>query len=489
MEKEHLYKHIIWVDDFDNQNISLSDIPSDENEWDLEEKDIEKSNHEKDINAIFGEKYANQVMLIMDIPKMLEYVDNNLYKCDCVVLDVNLNKALGNNQIIKKIKDKCKNKNIVTEDDIKSCGGYYIYLYLLQSGFPTSNICMFTGNKGDNNSTGRWENKFLVAGIKPPISIARTMSEELQNWIDKLFENEYYKTRLLVYKACEYWKGTLINEKSADIEFNKVYYNKNSDYFIEANNFIDMLERVERLFPIIEPSNCKMIYYQVLQVLTMYHEESAKINVLDDEKYSHIRRYHQAVRNFRNWSAHNQFVCNEIDASLFTYLFCMTLRTYFKVAENQFDTTYNNENIEIYDEYEKEYFETIIGKSFDFSALSKGYMDAFNRHFDKVKNFGKKKYNCWDCKDMTSLLLSSGNCRNSDNDKMQFSDILLNIIDHLIIQENEKNDIGYPTEDVYKFEFKVTYKWAEEYKFINFDEIKKSDPFKAVAYILYLQNI
>ena len=474
MSREVLYQHIIWVDDFDNKDISLSSIPL-ENEWDSEE-DIIGETHENDINMIFGEKYAGQVKPIKDILEMLNNIDNHLNEYDCIILDVNLEKSLDEEQK-KLVKDLCEKKGVRTGDDIGKCGGYYIYLYLLKSGFPTSNICMFTGNKGENNSTGRWEKKFLDAGICPPESIIRTDNIKLCEWINELFCKEYYKTRLLVYKACEYWKRKLETTESVEIEFNKIYYQGNSDYLIEKANFVEMLDCIERLFPIMEPTNSESIYYQVLQVLTMYHEESAKIDFLNKEKFSHIRRYHQAIRNFRNWSAHNQFIDNKIDANLFVYIFCITLRTYFLCTENQCDI--------ICDEYEREYVEDIINNVFDFTKFQKIYNEAFNRHFDKVKNFGRKKNNCWDCKDMTSLLFSSGWCRNLDDDKMSFSDILLNVIDDLIIQDKLTIEM---CENQPGFELTCNYRWAENYKNINLEKTKKSDPFKAIAYILYVQE-
>ena len=111
---------------------------------------------------------------------------------------------------------------------------------------------------------------------------------------------------------------------------------------------------------------------------------------------------------------------------------------------------------------------------------------------DKVINFGDKKNNCWACKDMNSLLLSSGRCRNSDINKMSFTDLLLNIIDNLITQEDKKEDDFNVVEegngDLPRFKLTCNYTWTIDNRNINLAEFKNSDPFKAIAYILFAQK-
>lgn len=470
------YKHIVWVDDFDNKNISLSSIPSDE-EWDLED-DIgcPGENHRKDVEDNFGD-CSDQVQLITSIPQMVDYIDNNLEKCDCIVLDVNLRKSLNDEQR-KSVSESCKRKGIRTDRDLGQHGGYYLYLYLLKSGFPADNICMFTGNKGEDNTTGLWERRFREAGMYPPESINRNEPKELQKWIHQIYGKEYYRIRLLVYQACEYWKGELAKLPSEEIAFNRIYHADKNGFRVEACSFIDMLDRVEMLFPLTQPSNCNRLYYQALQAVAMFHEESAELKALDKAKYSDIRKYHCSVRNFRNWSAHNQFSGDEMDGRLFAYLFCVALRTYFGKCDGQFSVEPGN-NSSVYSAYEKEYFENVEGGVFEFEAFREKYRNAFHRHMEKVKNYGDKKIKSWEYKDFNSLLMASGRCRVSGGTKMLFSDILLSITDDWIIQEDKKED--YSRNEL-KYTYSCSYKWREDK--LDWDDVKREDFFRAYAYLM-----
>ena len=483
------HKHIIWVEDFDNKNITLANIPTDE-DWDSEEDNPENfANHNSDIIDKFGSKYSDSVRLFMNVKEALDFIENNMNFFDCVVLDVNLINALDEIDIIK---EKCKKRgiNIDEEKDIGKYCGYYIYLYLLKSGFPTDRICIFTGNKGEKNSTGTWEDKFLKAGIVPPKSINRNEKEKLQKWIDSCYINSYHKTRCTVYKACEHWKKWLgdINEKYA-IAFNKLYYSKEDDEksSIEADVFINMLNRVEMLYPINEPSNSNAVYYQALQVITSFHEESAKIKKINDG--SKIKRYHQAVRNYRNWAAHNKFKCNEISEEMFTYIFCITLRTYFIEVDKQFCID-NVESIDCYESYEKDFFEKYLDSSLNIDKCKEKYKKAFKNHLDKVKTHDKKSLKkenkndripvIYECKDINELLLCSGNiCTYNMMEKMSFFDLLMNIMDYLIVQ---KTKFGQKNTDE-GWEYKVTYYWDDS---MTFDKNSISeDIFKYVAYRLF----
>lgn len=484
MCRENMYKHIIWVDDFDDKNITLSNIPTGD-EWDEEEISV-IDRHEEDIKLIFGDKYAKYVKLYMNIPDVLEFIDKNLNLSDCIILDVNLNKSLDNAQK-DKITDLCKQKGIKIDKEIGKYGGYYIFLYLLKSGFPTDHICIFTGNKGDDNSTGLWEKVFLDAGIFPPESIKRTDKIALQKWIDNCYVDQYYKIRRLVYKACEYWKNKLSDTLTENIIFNKIYYTDKVDSMVEISNFISMLERVEMLFTIMRPQDSESVYYQALQIVAMFHEESAKIDIFDKksnrERYAQIKNYHQAVRNYRNWSAHNQFSDSKMGADLFSYIFCVALRSYFGDLETQFKIENEGKYVDCYSSYEKEYFDTYMNMNI-LNTFEEKYKDAFNRHFEKVKRTGDKK--CWDCKDINELLLASGRCRSvNGSDKMYFQDLLLNIIDNWITQTENYECM----QDRIGCEYTIRYQWNSELQShnANFLEEVEKDSLKHLAYILFTQ--
>lgn len=486
-----IYKQIIWVEDFDTKNITIGSMPAG-NQWDDEDESLhDLKKHSLDIKNTFGDRYYNQVRLFMGILDALKFIDNNMNFFDCVVLDVNLAKSLDDEQK-QQICKMCKKRGVKINDDIGIYGGYYIFLYLLRSGFPTEHVCMFTGNKGKGNSTDKWEEVFNKAGIVPPKSIRRDGKEELQDWIDSCYSNSYYKIRHIVYQACEYWKDKLKNtSKKQEIAFNKIYYS-NKEYeksAVEKDVFINMLERIEMLYPITEPSNCNMVYYQALQVATSFHEESAKIKIIDENMQ--LKKYHQAVRNYRNWSAHNKFICNEIDSDMFVYMFCLTLRTYFQKIDGQFMTIDSGIPFECYIIYERDFFNKYYCSSLDINKFKKKYKYAFDRHLNKVKKHDKKSNDrqikndripvIYECKNINELLLSSGNIYAIDNmEKMFFSDLLMSIIDDLILQ---KTKFGYE-DSSNGWEYKIRYYW--DFENIELKEKNlKDDFFRYIAYKLF----
>ena len=252
-----------------------------------------------------------------------------------------------------------------------------------------------------------------------------------------------------------------------------------------------MLNRVELLFPTALPQERKRIYYQALQVVTMLHEESAKIEILDQKEfkdsYPQIKSYHQAVRNFRNWSAHNQFSSNEIDAKLFAYMFCITLRSYFQPLETQFMVKNQDEEVaDCYDVYEEEYYQLVKSTKIDAGNFKDKYKKVFNKHFEKVENLSDKR-KCWECRNIDELLLASGKCKTSKPDeRMNISDLLLNILDNCIVQKPEDCIIQKPEEDDCAKKYTIQYIWDDDAPSnLGSEQLKDGDLFKYCAYKLF----
>ena len=174
----------------------------------------------------------------------------------------------------------------------------------------------------------------------------------------------------------------------------------------------------------------------------MFHEESADIKKLHNSPA--IKKYHQSVRNFRNWSAHNKFEKVEIEAGLFMCIFCMALRTYF---------TNKDEDMS----YETDFHEFIKAKTDNirkqFCIFENKYIENWNRHFQKICN---KDKNGLLCNDIDELLRTSGNCENKD---MKLEDSLLNLLDKL------KRELGTTSQHDKKqniLNYEITYKWNTE---------------------------
>ena len=126
------------------------------------------------------------------------------------------------------------------------------------------------------------------------------------------------------------------------------------------------------MFPVIPPSSPEKVYYQAARILCEYHEESAKIQVVNYNIYP----LHAVCRNFRNWSSHNRLKKAEMPPNIFALIFCIALRTYFD--EKQLINEFSKERFY----YEKNYGYNYEDKEHKFS-------------FDYIKN---------KLKDETSLL-------------------------------------------------------------------------------------
>lgn len=192
-----------------------------------------------------------------------------------------------------------------------------------------------------------------------------------------------------------------------------------------------------------------------------------------------LRKFHQSVRNFRNWSAHNKFKENSIDGCLFTYIFCIALRTYFADIDKQFSV-----EIEAHEVYEKDYFTKEKVSQIDLKNFKDKYRENWKRHFEKVKESSDNKVKCClECKDVQELLLASGNCINKDDNKMKLTDTIFNLLKECVKREGELKEL----ED--DFCYRINYKWIdndvlEEKLSVIIDE-EKTEFFETWAVIVF----
>lgn len=114
-------KRILWVDDYPN-NMASDMFP------DVETRQV--STMEEAIMEISGK---------------------HLYDYDTIVLDIDFENGLpkGEKQVLKKLNEKIylnkdqKNKNFIINN-----GGYLLFLYLLEKGYPSEQVAFLTGNAG-----------------------------------------------------------------------------------------------------------------------------------------------------------------------------------------------------------------------------------------------------------------------------------------------------------------------------------------------------
>lgn len=472
------YKNILWIDDCDVKDAGNID----EDPLEVEESQID------DITVIHDYFYelADDVCLIKEYKKALQELKDRNACYDLVVFDINMKEGIDKTEY-PEIEETLKQKRVAVVDDYKEFvekAGMYLYMFLLNCGYPNERMVILTGN-GKSNPREFLKNAYICTdtGNGRDFIVEKRggkLSADNKDWIYKYYEDKYYQIRRLVYKACEYWKEKLAGEKAENIAFNQIYFNKEKEAKIESAGFINTLDRIELLFPVIKPQNPKTVYYHALQVVSIFHEESADIKKLNKNDKIMLRKFHQSVRNFRNWSAHNKFKENSIDGCLFTYIFCIALRTYFADIDKQFSV-----EIEAHEVYEKDYFTKEKVSQIDLKNFKDKYRENWKRHFEKVKESSDNKVKCClECKDVQELLLASGNCNNKDDNKMKLTDTIFNLLKECVKREGELKEL----ED--DFCYRINYKWIdndvlEEKLSVIIDE-EKTEFFETWAVIVFL---
>lgn len=305
----------------------------------------------KDIAIFFG-KLSSSVKRINTFTGAFQEITGNVSNYDLVVFDLNLENAddvqndFMDDEYYNNIKEQFEKRGVILpsmavndnnvdgyEDNRfkafqKECG-IYLYLLLLNEGFPRNRMVILTGNKSDAEKLLR-EHRLLSSekvieknsGDNDLISDSKYYGEN----------SSFYAVRRLVFRAVQYWEDELANKKEDDIAFNKLYFKPGQGY--NKDSFIALMNEVKLLFENMVPSDVDNLYYHAMHIFAGFHEEKAKINNLSKSK-SALYPYHSMIRFFRNWSSHNLFEANALSADEFALLFCIALRTYFD--EKQID--------------------------------------------------------------------------------------------------------------------------------------------------------
>lgn len=471
--QSNLYKSILWIEDCNIYQASLEE--DDFQNVLFGESDIERN--EEFIKSYFGANSVN-VQLCRSYKDALSTLANNAQLYNLVVFDMDMTIGIEQDELGDIFKQLASQSISVSEEDLNidkfvTISGVYLYMYLKNLGYPSNRMVILTGNNPE-----RPKNMLKQAYIKvneDDFFLTKTAGSLLDTkiWEDRFFKNNYYAIRRLVYKACEFWKDHLFKHPNDDIAFNNVYFDKSFD-IIEVESFLNVLNRVEMLFPVVKPYKEEQVYYQAMQVLTAFHEESAKINILND---SPIKKYHQSLRFFRNWAAHNKFQNTEINIEIFALLFCLCLRTYFVFQTNQIENE-TDLSKKIYIQYEKEVFENALDLNLKFTEedIKMQYQQDWNKHRKRLE---RNKCNYYVLESMDKILLKSGECRKK-TEKMTLCDCLIPLLSPSIIRE----DVTIENE---KSTLHIVYGWNEN----RIHNASKEDPEeKIVSYAtaIYLKN-
>jgi len=355
------YKDILWIDDMDSNDSTTADLMAEKGKT-LEEINKNPEKEKKFISADENlQKYIDMIQLSTTMKDAVDEIENNYNNYNLVIFDMNMNRGWGNKeQDVEYINGIFKSQNIKSFDNNDKIAGIYLYLFLLKKGYPANRMIIYTGNA---KSTGEILNDNLYLDFKGLIKDKNDRIKLAQNYYPK---DGYYRIRRLVLQACDYWKAEIASKKDEEIPFNQIYFSKDTDKQNSRENFQELLERIEMMFPVIPPSSPEKVYYQAARILCEYHEESAKIQVVNYNIYP----LHAVCRNFRNWSSHNRLKKAEMPPNIFALIFCIALRTYFD--EKQLINEFSKERFY----YEKNYGYNYEDKEHKFS-------------FDDIKNMLK----------------------------------------------------------------------------------------------------
>lgn len=363
-EYKNSYKNILWIDDRDD-----NDAGNDSLKWMLNFCDLDTC------------------MQIEQADLFREAVDkivNNSTQYDLVIFDINLEKGFDEISESDEAEiEKCFEKYHIRfkyREINHMHAGYLLFRLLLAVGYPLDRMLIFSGHATKEKAEKELKDIIFDRHIYIP-------KEKGTLNIEKSFFDSntqpYYRVRRLVYQACSYWIGQLKEslQYAPDIPFNKLYYFNENNYMpkkaVTARSFIEMLEHIQMLFPVAMPYAPDKLYYKVMQTVAAFHEESARIQTINDLD---LKRYHSCVRNFRNWSSHN-LMETKLSAQQFALLFCITLRTYFS-----WNSDYDLNNV-LFD-YEKIYGFNEIKDINDIIAekLGDNLLEIWEKVHKKLKN-------------------------------------------------------------------------------------------------------
>lgn len=315
------YKNILWIEDCDtNDKTGMKGTDWLDNENKNEDEDENEKKFASLKNEYFGQ-LSTGVKLVPKYREALEELQENCYNYDLIVFDLDFkDEDFGEYVSFNEILELLKNGHVTpnSNDEFTKVAGYYLYLYLIMKGFPTNRMVILTANSQNYQSS---DNNISLQ-IDRDIIEKNHDSEWIKPYYSKT-TSHYYRIQRMVHHACCHWINKL-NDINKHNDKNLIPFNKLYSLNIPPKTFIETLEHIKMLFPVVKPNVPEMTYYKAMQTIAAFHEENAKIQKLKQPK---LKRYHSCIRNFRNWSAHNHMPSKLTDEK-FACLFCIALRTY-----------------------------------------------------------------------------------------------------------------------------------------------------------------
>ena len=217
-----MYKDILWIDDIDNNDGDVADL-EDEDEEDIASYSDDMLSDEDKESLIEQDKslrpYAQRIKLCRKMLSACHEINDYYRKYNLVIFDMNMTKGwLNRSDDIGKISEillKNKMNGYKHEKEEDEIAGIYLYLLLLNKGYPADRMVIYTGN-----STDSLKSNFPYLKLDNIVRYKGNDEDTLCLETNYYPENSYYRIRRLVLQACDYWKAEIASKKDEEIPFN-----------------------------------------------------------------------------------------------------------------------------------------------------------------------------------------------------------------------------------------------------------------------------
>ncbi|ALG69039.1 hypothetical protein [Beggiatoa leptomitoformis] len=213
-------------------------------------------------------------------------------------------------------------------------GGLYLYNYLIYSGFPKENICIFTGEAESLKEFVTACKTMLIPQDKKPNAFEKNTKgyNELRDWLKQQEQSRYLTLRRGIINACQFIKKH-IKDSNENLQFQHFLKEKPDISELKAN-MADYLDTLEKFLPLIEPVNKEGDYKLFIRTLAHEWEDNASpknLNLTTEDKC--LSAFGWIMKCTRNWIAHNGLQ-QPFDEKSVAFLFIVAMRSMFKLEEN-----------------------------------------------------------------------------------------------------------------------------------------------------------
>lgn len=355
------YKDILWVEDFDSKNGKAMDFMAFLDRMDEAEDDPSVSTMEDplvtykdEVAAYIPERYQFRVHLFVNFYDALKDLMAHVDQYSCAFLDINLEKGFASTSFPSGVQDPFEmirahlaEKQICIRPDedyatFQKNAGYYIYLYLIQSGMPEERIAILTANTGQSaddtgyqNLTGEWETLFESAGMKAPHVIEKrddpSCLADVQAWLSRVLPPpQEFRSCVMMMSRCllanlpSAISHPAEGKKKRQVEACGFAYRSKEDYERKAHFLLEGLSTLP--IRLLQDEVPKLFYNVIWQVCQPW--EACDPVQLEEDAYGHWT----TMRTARNWMAHD-VIARFDDIAIEAFLFGLSLRGMFQIGE------------------------------------------------------------------------------------------------------------------------------------------------------------